>query len=81
MCYRKEDWTTEVPTEKGWYWAIENLEPGEADLFLVRFDGTPKLFTRFHPGNEFEVDFFSHWMGPLKIPTEVPDGYEGIMEL
>jgi hypothetical protein len=80
MCYYKEDWTKEAPTEKGWYWAIENLEPGEADLFLVRFDGTDKVLTKFHP-DEFDIHFFSHWMGPLKSPTELPDGYEGAMEL
>ncbi len=30
------EWTDEVPVEPGLYWAYENLDPCDADVFLVR---------------------------------------------
>ena len=61
-------WTTEQPTEPGWYWAMERGE-----IRMYRFDGK-----YVNDGNDGETSFdleaarenweITHWLGPLPVP-------------
>ena len=60
--------TTEQPTEPGWYWAMERGE-----IRMYRFDGK-----YVNDGNDGETSFdleaarenweITHWLGPLPLP-------------
>jgi hypothetical protein len=60
------EWTTEPPTQDGWFWAI-----GPGNPVVVRvIEGNPSHFVGFinGVGGAYPVDYFSHWLGPLPIP-------------
>ncbi len=70
------NWTTTTPTASAYYWAV----PKDRDDWL---DGTPEVVylyydgkrSVFRPGDEkrFPLDVFSHWCGPLDMPTLPPE--------
>ena len=69
------EWSIIPPVEPDYYWAYENLDPEDADVMLVLFDGS---CVWDFDGQEFELGDFSHWMGPIEIPTP-PD--ESVVKL
>jgi hypothetical protein len=65
------EWTTEFPTRPGWYWAYEDLDIEDADVFCVAIMHHP--FTRKLEivetfGAKWLRESFSHWLGPLEEP-------------
>jgi hypothetical protein len=63
------EWTTALPTEEGWYWAIHedegcvvaNVVKGEGSVdFMARLPGIDMLFVLIG---------FTHWLGPLPVPV------------
>ncbi len=62
MCTSK--WTTKKPEEMGHYWAYEDLDIGVALIYIVR--GCEKCR---YAGGMWEISHFSHFIGPLEIPT------------
>jgi len=77
--YGFDKWTTETPTEPGWYWALNPGDVGGRGVVgLVRIhksaiDG--ELSLAFH-GSDMSYylpyKFISHWLGPLPEP-KVPE--------
>lgn len=65
------EWTTDKPTQEGFYWAYENLDPEDADVMLVNVsDGGGDAWCAWWEGDiYFELTHFSHWMGPLEVPV------------
>jgi hypothetical protein len=59
------NWTTERPKERGYYWAYEDLDPEDADVFLVYVKDELHCIL-YH--DEWPLDSFSHWIGPLQKP-------------
>lgn len=71
-----EAWTTEPPTQEGWYWAKPDMsKKPEHDnvqvVYLWDWDGEPKVMVS---GVEISVPVFhfTHWLGPLPVP-ELPE--------
>lgn len=68
-------WTTEKPSQSGYYWGYENLDEIDADVILVHV--THDSQQCFGLGVTFSVDDFSHWIGPLSIPVNPHHSYSG----
>jgi hypothetical protein len=63
----KLDWTTDPPTEEGWYW-VQRI--GNDSIEIVQFWNIGGTFQT----TDFEgVNGFTHWLGPLPVP-EIPKG-------
>ena len=62
-------WTTEEPTEAGWYWArsIYPVSNGDIECVLVQPCRNGKLWVEYA---ECDVPLtqFNLWYGPLEIP-------------
>lgn len=60
-------WTTKKPEKMGYYWAYEDLNIMDADVLLIFIArGCEKCY---HAGSIWEVNHFSHFIGPLEVPT------------
>ena len=59
-------WTTEPPTENGYYWAKAIDFEQIVDMVLI-WGGTIRTIG----GDEWGAGDFTHWLGPLPVP-EVP---------
>ena len=69
-------WTTDKPTEPGWYWykfaegppsVVYALHPSGMSIVEVLYDQTG-LFCR-HPDNDKSlIELDGHWAGPLEPP-------------
>lgn len=66
------DWTTEPPTEPGWYWATprmvegwEDISPQIAEVYKNLSD---RLKVLFDGNDDFDLADFTHWLGPLPLP-------------
>jgi hypothetical protein len=61
-------WTTEPPTQEGWYWAlVDRKNPTPSIVHVVSAFSHGKLFIEI--GREEEpLDWYSHWLGPLPVP-------------
>lgn len=68
-------WTTEKPSQSGYYWGYENLDEIDADVILVHVNHDSQQC--FGLGVTFSVDDFSHWIGPLSIPVNPHHSYSG----
>lgn len=68
-------WTTEKPSQSGYYWGYENLDEIDADVILVHVNHDSQQC--FGLGVTFSVDDFSHWIGPLSIPVNPHYSYSG----
>lgn len=56
------NWSTEVPTEPGKYWAYEALDPRDADVMLVELKGKDhNIFWSINHGLSFPPHHFSHF--------------------
>lgn len=53
-------WSTEPPTEPGWYWAIRN---GETQIVNIR-DGVAFVVGL---DDYCVLGLFTHWLGPLPV--------------
>lgn len=58
------EWTTEAPTEPGWYWA-----ECEGVTKLVAPDGGDGVEVVGESG-KFYVGYFSRWLGPIPVPPQ-----------
>jgi len=58
-------WTTEPPTQEGWYWGFHKNKT--VYMFWVGLDDDNILMAYF---NGYPVPFESHthWLGPLPVP-------------
>lgn len=63
------NWTTETPSENGWYW-LKVTYNSEPEVVLVR--NGEVLFA----GNEVECGFHElsaeQWLGPIEPPVPLP---------
>lgn len=74
--YTDEEWTTEPPTQEGWYWAAgEGLEIQLCNVVWNILDRDNARFQAMQAGNNDMLEFseFTHWLGPLPVP-EIPKG-------
>ena len=60
-------WTTETPTEPGWYWCRSNVQPKDAAIVLVR-DGAFELDEELIEAASLRFQ----WAGPIPEPQEQP---------
>lgn len=65
------EWTTEQPTELGWYWVYDGFDFYMAELLR------PELVESFAfiisiDGKRYQVHSFTHFIGPLPEP-ELPE--------
>lgn len=65
MTIQRLEWTTEPPTQDGWYWTVE-----ANDIFIVEVSkiGSRMIVNYFGTLEESRVDEFTYWLGPLPIP-------------
>ncbi len=62
-------WTTEPPTQEGWYWARTNK--GQPFIIRVGFYGTGQTGTLWAYDTErnmLDLDVLDYWLGPLPVP-------------
>lgn len=59
-------WTTETPTQEGWYWVVN----GNKEMEIVKVYKTCEGLYVWTVTSEkdFELKDFSMWLGPLPIP-------------
>ena len=62
-----DKWTTDKPTQEGYYWAWDGAT---VDMVDIRMLGE---LVAFIEDIEYELDEFTHWIGPLEKP-EPPNG-------
>lgn len=66
-------WTTEPPTEEGWYW-VKNKYTGAHDIepvYLVKvthIENQVVWSIEINGGSGEDFSYFSHWLGPLPVP-------------
>ena len=63
-------WTTEAPTQEGWYWVVN----GNKEIEIVK---VYKLDNSLHAWTvtserDFDLKEFSMWLGPIP-PPEMPE--------
>lgn len=74
---RLMEWTTEQPTQLGYYWALnkrhERMTVGLSIVEVAEhaFMGQVKTMA-YDLGQACELSDFSHWLGPLPVP-ELPN--------
>ena len=67
---REYEWTTEPPTQEGWYWMrVDDEDPQIVKVFYSPNRGK-FIFT---DEEDHDVGCYSHWLGPLPVP-ELPKG-------
>ena len=62
------EWTTEHPKVRGWYWALEDLDAVDRDIFCV-FVPAWEDGICFALEARFSFYHFSHFTGPLSLPA------------
>ena len=55
-------WTTERPTKSGWYWAMEDADPLDADIYAVWVFYNDGRLQATALGVTFELSDLSHFM-------------------
>ena len=66
------EWTTEKPTEAGWYWTRGRGGAIACVLVTTIKDDDDALFVGVPCfADPFPLDYFDVWMGPLPVP-ELP---------
>jgi hypothetical protein len=61
-----DGWTTEPPTEPGWYWVKHKRH---TDVFMVSVaHDDDKVLTVYSDGYPVPADNLTHWLGPLPPP-------------
>lgn len=67
---KEKTWTTETPTQPGYYWAYENLEECDADVLSIYVTETSLKENKCLCLDVIsDLSEFSHFIGPLKIPN------------
>lgn len=75
-------WTTELPTEAGWYWLRNHVE-GDAYVIHMQFEFNGGPLGHFHRGwqgaslfrdvKRLQIeDPERQWAGPIPLPSEAP---------
>jgi hypothetical protein len=71
--FKRWIWTTEQPTEPGWYWA--RSAKGVPYIVQVGLFGSGESGTLWvymtHYSKAFDLDIVDYWLGPLPVP-ELP---------
>lgn len=62
------EWTTEPPTQEGWYWAHESIVNAIVIVRVTEDLRVRDVFVRSRALGEY-----THWLGPLPLP-EMPKG-------
>lgn len=65
---RIDNWSTDPPTEDGWYWAYDD-ERNWLDMVycLVPASGDD-IYQIWRDGYSYDLSDFTHWLGPLPLP-------------
>lgn len=66
-------WSEKSPTEMGLYWAYEALDPRDADVMLIFFQGNGHALS-IEYNMSFEVEHFSHFLPMALSPPRPPPG-------
>lgn len=62
-------WTTEAPTQEGWYWAILDGRRVIVEAFYMTVDKLGHL--QFRTGwNSIDESNVTHWIGPIPYPEK-----------
>jgi hypothetical protein len=62
-------WTTEAPTQKGWYWAFDETDRKSGVLMLnVDNDGIGYHLVAWDADIPTNISSYTHWLGPLPVP-------------
>lgn len=62
------EWSTEPPTQEGWYWA-KLKKSGERRIYQIFVDNGNVYIESDHGE---QPDMISNWIGPLPVP-ELPE--------
>jgi len=64
--YTDREWTTEPPTEEGWYWVKDGDTARIAEVFFA--SKTTLLADLTDEEMPRVLSAFTHWLGPLPVP-------------
>ena len=70
------EWTTEVPTKMGYYWACVRADARDTGVYIVKVVHAFNELVATIPGKGYKqyLESFTHWMGPLDIPEAPKEG-------
>lgn len=67
------EWTTEPPTEPGWYWARHANQKRLPGAIVVEIgaglDGGLYAYPAGEGHHGWDMQMFTHWLGPLPVPA------------